>query len=270
MSHRWLLSLCSVVLLVSALAMGQGTTSRISGIVTDSSGAVVANATVTAVNEGTGAVYVTKSSGSGNYTFDLLQVGQYTVKTEAPGFKQFLSRGNVLAIGAPTSVNPKLVIGGSAEIVTVEGGYDLVQTESSGNLGGVIDNVTLTQLPIVGTRGRNPVALVQYMPGVVVNGANATGGGISVNGSRDRAWNYVMDGIDANESSSGGSNTSPPHQNPDMLSEFRVITSSPTAEFGPQLGCAGADGDEVGDEPVARESLLVLSVAVFASQFSTE
>jgi hypothetical protein len=181
-------------------------------------------------------VFTTKSSGEGTYTFDLLQVGRYTVKAQATGFKQFVSTGNVLAIGAPTSVNPKLEIGGGTETVTVEGGYDLVQTESSGNLGGVIDNVTLTQLPIVGTRGRNPVALVQYMPGVVQNGLNATGGGINVNGSRDRAWNYVMDGIDANESSSGGSNTSPPHQNPDMLSEFRVITASPTAEFGRNSG----------------------------------
>jgi TonB-dependent Receptor Plug Domain. len=177
-----------------------------------------------------------KTSSGGTYTFDLLQVGRYTIKVEAPGFKQFTSTGNVLAIGAPTSVNPKLEIGGGTETVTVEGGYELVQTESSGNLGGIIDTVTLTQLPIVGTRGRNPVGLVQYMPGVVQNGFNATGGGISVNGSRDRAWNYVMDGIDANESSSGGSNTSPPHQNPDMLSEFRVITASPTAEYGRNSG----------------------------------
>lgn len=235
-SYRWLLSLCCVVLLVSALALGQGTTSRISGVVTDSSGAVVANATVTAVNEGTGATFATTTSSAGTFTFDLLQVGKYSIKTEAPGFKQFLSTGNVVAIGAPTSVNPKLEVGGGTQTVTVEGGYDLVQTESSGNLGGVIDTVTMTQLPIVGTRGRSPLGLVEYMPGVVVNGANATGGGISVNGSRDRAWNYVMDGIDANESSSGGSNTSPPHQNPDMLSEFRVITASPTAEYGRNSG----------------------------------
>jgi hypothetical protein len=236
MSRRWLLSLCSVVLLASGLALGQGTTSRISGIVTDSSGATVGNATITAVNEGTGATYVMKSSSAGTYAFDLLQVGRYTIKAEAQGFKQFVSTGNVLAIGSPTNVNPKLEIGGSTETVTVQGGYDLVQTESSANLGGIIDNITLTQLPIVGKSARNPVGLVQYMPGVVQNGLNATGGGINVNGSRDRAWNYVMDGIDANESSSGGGNTSPPHQNPDMLSEFRVITASPSAEYGRNSG----------------------------------
>lgn len=236
MLRCWLLSLWSVVFVMVGPAMGQGTTSRISGVVTDSSGAIVANATITAVNEATGATYGMKSSSAGTYAFDLLQVGRYTIKAEASGFKQFVSTGNVLAIGVPTNVNPKLEVGGSTETVTVEGGYDLVQTESSGNLGGVIDNVTITQLPIVGTRGRSPVALVQYMPGVVQNGANATGGGINVNGSRDRAWNYVMDGIDANESSSGGANTSPPHQNPDMLAEFRVITASPTAEYGRNSG----------------------------------
>ena len=234
--YRRLLTFCWVVLLFSTLALAQGTTSRISGVVTDTSGAVVANATITAINEGTGSVYEQKTSSAGTYAFDLLQAGKYTIKAEAQGFKQFVSTGNELVVGVPTSVNPKLEIGGSTETVTVQGGYDLVQTESSGNFGGVIDNVTLTQLPIVGTRGRNPIGLVQYMPGVVVNGANAAGGGISVNGSRDRAWNYVMDGIDANESSSGGSNTSPPHQNPDMLSEFRVITSAPTAEFGRNSG----------------------------------
>ena len=112
-----------------------------------------------------------------------------------------------------------------------------MQTESSGNFGAVIDNVTLTQLPIVGTRGRNPLALTQYIPGVVQNNsANAPGGDIVVNGSRDRAFNYVLDGIDDNETSSGGSNTSPSHQNPDMLAEFRVITSNPTAEFGRNSG----------------------------------
>ncbi|MBS1800535.1 MAG: carboxypeptidase regulatory-like domain-containing protein [Acidobacteria bacterium] len=236
MQLRRLLSLCVTVLAVCSIAMGQGTTSRISGVVTDTSGAVVANATVTAINEGTAAVFTTKSSTAGTYAFDLLQVGRYTIKAEGQGFKQYVSTGNVLAIGVPTSVNPRLEIGGSTETVTVEGGYDLVQTESSGNFGGMIDSVTLTELPIVGTRGRNPLGLVQFMPGVVSNGANATGGGISVNGSRDRAWNYVLDGIDANESSSGGSNTSPPHQNPDMLSEFRVITSAPTAEYGRNSG----------------------------------
>lgn len=229
--------LFAALLLSTSMAIAQGTTSRISGTVTDESGASVPNATVTATNDDTGVSYTTHSSGSGTYAFDSLQIGRYTIRVQAPGFSQYVSTGNELAIGVPTSVDPKLKPGGASETLTVEGGYDLVQTESSGNLGGIIDSTTMTQLPIVGTRGRNPVGFTQFMPGVIQNNSgNAPGGDIVVNGSRDRAWNYVLDGIDDNETSSGGSNTSPSHQNPDMLAEFRVITSNPTSEFGRNSG----------------------------------
>ena len=228
----------TILFLTASIAgLAQGTTSRISGVATDASGAVVPNASVTATNDDTGISYSTKTSASGTYSFDSLQIGRYTVRAEAPGFRPFVSTGNVLAIGVPTSIDPKFQIGGASESVEVQGGYNLVETESSGNFGAVIDNITLTQLPIVATRGRNPLGLTQYIPGVVQNNsANAPGGDIVVNGSRDRAFNYVLDGIDDNETSSGGSNTSPSHQNPDMLAEFRVITSNPTAEFGRNSG----------------------------------
>jgi hypothetical protein len=230
--------LCAFVMLFMSIAgLGQGTTSRISGVATDSSGAVVSGAVITATNDDTGVSYTTKTSASGTYSIDSLQIGRYTVRAEATGFRQFVSTGNVLAIGVPTSIDPKFQIGGATESVQVQGGYDLVQTESSGNFGAIVDNTTLTQLPIVQTRGRSPLALTQFIPGVVQNNsANAPGGDIVVNGSRDRAFNYVLDGIDDNETSSGGSNTSPSHQNPDMLAEFRVITSNPTAEFGRNSG----------------------------------
>jgi len=231
------LFLILLLILPASIGYAQGTTSRISGTVTDTSGAAVPSATVIAVNDDTGVSYTTKSSSSGTYSFDSLQLGRYTVRADAPGFKQFVSTGNVLSIGVPTSVDPKLQAGGNSETVTIQGGYDIVQTESSGNFGAIIDNVTLTELPIVGTRGRNPLGLTQFIPGVVQNNsANAPGGDIVVNGSRDRAFNYVLDGIDDNETSSGGSSTSPSHQNPDMLSEFRVITANPTAEFGRNSG----------------------------------
>ncbi|MDQ2925726.1 MAG: Plug and carboxypeptidase regulatory-like domain-containing protein, partial [Acidobacteriota bacterium] len=237
MNVRRLIALFGLLFLSVSLAWAQGTTSRISGVATDSSGAIVPNATITAINDDTGISYTTKSSGSGTYSFDSLQIGHYTVRAEAVGFKTFVSTGNVLAIGLPTSVDPKFQIGGESQTVQVEGGYDVVQTESSGNFGGIIDNVTLTELPIVGTRGRNPLSFVQYIPGVVQNNSgNAPGGDIVVNGSRDRAFNYVLDGIDDNETSSGGSNTSPSHQNPDALAEFRVISANPTAEYGRNSG----------------------------------
>jgi hypothetical protein len=225
-----------LLLLFPIAAFTQGTTSRIAGVVTDASGAAIPSASVTAIREGTNATYTTTAGKSGEFVFDSLQIGSYTIRVTAQSFKTFVSTGNVLSIGLPTTVNAVLGVGSTDQTIEVHGGYDLVQTESSGNFGGFVDNVTLTQLPIVGTRGRNPISLVTLIPGVVASGTNATGGDISVNGSRDRAWNYTLDGVDINESSSGGSNSSPTHLNPDMLSEFRVLTSNFTPEYGRNSG----------------------------------
>ena len=103
----------SLLLFVSAACLAQGTTSRISGVATDASGAVVSGAAITATNEDTEVSYSTKTSASGTYSFESLQIGRYTLRAEAPGFRQFVSTGNVLAIGVPTSIDPKLLIQGS-------------------------------------------------------------------------------------------------------------------------------------------------------------
>ena len=89
-------------------------------------------------------------------------------------------------------------------------------------------------MPIVGLRGRNPLDLLNYQPGIV-SGAN-TGGGVHVNGSRDRAFNFTFDGIDINESTAGGSNFTPLRPNPDSIQEFQVVTSNFTAELGRSSG----------------------------------
>jgi len=160
----------------------------------------------------------------------------------AAGFSKFTSTGNRLSIGLPLTVNVQLVLGKVNEEVTVNEAAERVETSTSGNIGQLFDNTVLNTLPIVTTRGRNPLSLVELEPGVVdgsgfnEGGANIAGGGVYVNGARDRAWNYTLDGIDANETSAGGSNFSPLHLNPDMLSEFRVITSNATAEYGRNSG----------------------------------
>ncbi len=116
----------------------------------------------------------------------------------------------------------------------MRGGQELIQTDSSGNFGSVIEQRLVERLPIVGTRGRNPLDLVALQPGVV-SGAN-TGGGVHVHGARDRAWNFTLDGIDTNETSAGGSNFSPLRTNPDSITEFKIITSNASAEYGRNSG----------------------------------
>ncbi len=212
----------------------QGTTSRVTGTVTDSSGAAVTGAGVTLTNEGSGATLTTTTSDSGVYVFDLLFPGTYTVSIEKTGFKKYVAKSNQALVNIPTTVNVVLTVGGIEEVVTVEGAAEQVQTGTSGNVGTSIEQRTLESLPIIGLRGRNPLDLLNFQPGVV-SGAN-TGGGVHVNGSRDRAFNFTLDGIDINESTAGGSNFTPLRPNPDSIQEFQLVTSNSTAELGRSSG----------------------------------
>ena len=220
--------------LAAVCLFAQSTTSRVVGTVIDATGAPVPQAAVKLINEGTQAVFNTETSAAGTYVFDSVQVGNYTLEVNALGFKKFTSVHNTLTIGQPMTVNAKLEIGAITESVQVLSSAEQVTTDTSGNIGSELTGRSIRELPIVGTRGRNPIDLVLIMPGVV-NGAN-TGGGIHVNGARDRSWNYTVDGIDSNETSAGGSDLSPVRVNPDSLAEFRVITSNPTAEMGRNSG----------------------------------
>ncbi len=233
MIPRVLASVFLCVLATVAL-MGQGTTSRCVGTVQDPSGAAVAGAVVRLVNESTNVTFVTTTSDVGTYVFEAVQSGRYTILVEAAGFKRYSARGNAVAIGQPTTVNVSLEVGSVTETIEVAAAYDTVQTSSSGNFGNLFTENVIRDLPIVGTRGRNPLELVLRQPGVV-SGANA-GGGAHVHGARDRAWNFTLDGIDVNETSAGGGNFSPLRTNPDSIAEFRVLTSNFTAEYGRNSG----------------------------------
>ena len=189
---------------------------------------------VTLTHEATGVSLKTETSDSGVYGFDLVQVGKYTVTVEKQGFKKFISKDNAVNVNQPATINVTLETGGLTETVTVQAGAEQVQTSTSGNIGSTIEQVTLESLPIVGTRGRNPLDLLNFQPGIVFGGN--TGGSVNVNGSRDRAFNFTLDGIDINESTAGGSNFTPLRPNPDSVQEFQVVTSNFTAELGRSSG----------------------------------
>jgi hypothetical protein len=223
-----------MMLALTMSAFGQGTTSRVTGTVEDSSGAAVAGATVTLTNEGTNISLKTQTSESGMYSFDLIQPGTYRITVEKASFKKFVSNGNPVNVNVPATINVAMQIGDVSAVVTVDSAAEQVQTSSSGNLGASIDQRTLETLPVVGLRGRNPLDILTYQPGFL-SGAN-TGGGTHVHGSRDRAFNFTLDGIDINESSAGGSNFTPLRINPDSIQEFQYVSSNFTAELGRSSG----------------------------------
>ena len=151
------------VLLASMIVFGQ-TTSRVTGVVKDSSGALISKAQVTLTEEATGVPFVTTTSTAGTYVFDAVKPGVYTVKVTGSGFKTASYKGNVVTIGQPTEVNITLTVGAINEMVEVRGAAELVQTATSGNIGNLVDNAALNSLPIVTTRGRNTLALVELEP----------------------------------------------------------------------------------------------------------
>ncbi len=214
--------------------VAQGTTSRVTGTVEDNTGAAVTGATVTLTNPATNASLTTETGSSGGYVFDLIQPGTYTISVEKQGFKKFVSTENAVLINQPATINVALEVGDVAAVVTVENSAEQVQTSTSGNVGGTIVQKELESLPIVGLRGRNPLDLLNFQPGFV-SGANA-GGGNHVHGSRDRSFNFTLDGIDINESTAGGSNFTPLRPNPDSLQEFQFVSSNFTAELGRSSG----------------------------------
>ena len=223
-----------VLLGLSATLWSQTGTSRITGTVTDASGAVLVGVKVTAISESTNVSWTTTSSVAGIYSFESMAPGSYTIQIEGQGFKSFASIANVLTIGQPMTVNARLEVGTFAEKMTVVATAEAVQTSSSGNFGNLEDQIAVTQLPIVGVRGRNPLDLVNFQPGVVVG--DYGGRGVHVHGSRDGAWNYTLDGVDINETSAPGGGFTPIRPNPDMLSEMRVLTGNASADTGRASG----------------------------------
>lgn len=224
-------ALITVSLALCSVAIGQTATGRIVGTVQDQTGATVQNATIVALNEDTNVSYTTVSSDTGKYSFEAVPPGLYTISGEAGGFKKFSSTKNVVTANDTVTVNVPLEAGSISEVVQVEASYERVQTSQSGNIGNVINERTLETMPI---SGRNPLALIASQPGVY-SGSNSTGN-THVFGSRDRAFNITLDGVDANETSAGTATFSPIRTNPDSLREYRVVTSNPSAEFGRNSG----------------------------------
>jgi hypothetical protein len=221
-------------LCLAASAFAQGTASRVTGTVLDAAGAIVPGATVTLTNEATNVSLTTETTSTGTYVFDSVQVGIYTVMVEKPGFRKFVSTSNVVNVNQPATVDVELQTGDITETVTVQSSAELVQTSSSGNFGNTVEERPLQSLPIVGNRGRNPLTFILFQPGVTPD-AN-TGGGVHVHGSRDRAFNFTLDGIDINDTSAGGSNFTPLRPNPDSITQFQVVTGNFTAELGRSSG----------------------------------
>ena len=232
---------CALLLLGAVRpAAAQSVTGTILGTVTDASGAVVAGAKVTILNEGTALTRTVVSDANGEYTAPSLPTGRYTVLSEISGFKA-LSLSNIeVGVDQRVRIDLKLEVGAMTESVSITAETPLVQTSSS-ELGTTVGHDQIEALPL---NGRNFVNLTRTIPGVLrgIPGANIDGAGslawrasasFSANGQRPRDNNYMLDGVDNNET---WLQTVVVFPSVDALDEFKLQTSTYSAEFGRSLG----------------------------------
>jgi hypothetical protein len=247
MKRNWGMRLAGAVLPVLMMvggALAQSDRGTIAGNVTDSSGAVVGGAAITITGVDTGNVYKTVSSSYGVYRVGDVQIGRYNVKVEAPGFKVSQQQGVEVQINTTAALNITLQPGDVKESVTVEADSPTLQTESS-DIGTVVGNKQIEDLPLaLNATGqsfvRSPESFVFLTPGTAGPGTNSdhASAGIyesKLSGGQNFGTEILLDGISTQRSDSGAAfdQTAPTVE---ALTEFKVTTSNPPAEFGRTSG----------------------------------
>lgn len=223
-----LLLILAVFLSLSGTARAQVTTAAIHGTITDASGAVVPNATVTALNNATGIATTATSDASGYFTFTALQVGgPYTITIEAAGFQKYQSTGTMLTVNANLELDGKMSVGAALQTVTVSASSVQVETSNT-QLEQLVPQSAIEDLPML---GRDAASLEKLTPGVVESSDRF--GSYSANGSQTTSNSYLVDGIDNND---GPLQDEGLTINPDALAEENIITSTLNPEFSRNSG----------------------------------
>jgi hypothetical protein len=234
-----------LTLLCIGLAMqvsAQVNNASLTGLVTDTAGAVVPNASVRVKNRATDLESAATTDSSGYYTFASLPIGAYTVTIELPGFKKVIHENINLEVGQKARIDTNLEVGTVSETVVVGSAPQLLTTQEA-TTGGVIENRMVAQLPL---SGRNWDDLVALVPGVQADryteegGGTANGrtGGANVHGVRSLQNNYVLDGVDNNSISENVQELTTQVARPsvDSIQEFKVSTNPYSAENGRSPG----------------------------------
>lgn len=219
-------------------AFAQVDEGSITGIVADTSGAVVPGARVTLLNTAVGLSLETTTNASGEYTFSPVRIGPYSVTVTASGFSTTTQQNLQVAVDQHLQVNVQLKLGSASETVQVTGAPPQLQT-TEGSVGQVVNEQSVNSLPL---NGRNFTFLAQLGAGVTTPQAdtrgNAASGAFSANGLRPSQNNYLLDGIDNNSDTVDFLNGTnfiilPPI---DAIQEFKVQTADFSAQLGRSAG----------------------------------
>ncbi|MGH9631275.1 MAG: carboxypeptidase regulatory-like domain-containing protein [Bryobacteraceae bacterium] len=223
--------LWSLVLALTSICLAQVDTATITGVITDPSGAVVVNARIRAIRQTTGLDYQTTSGDSGVYVLTALPIGAYELEVTGDGFQTIRRRGVTLNAGTRAKVDVQMALGQVAEVIEVSGQIPLLESETS-NLGQVVENRTITQMPL---NGRNYQDLAILSAGVLPSRTqNFVGDAFSANGASFDQNVFTLDGADNNNYFSGIVVASNQAVKPsvDAIQEFKLETHNYGAEFG--------------------------------------
>jgi hypothetical protein len=216
------------ILAAGAAAAQTAGTATMVGTVTDSTGAVVAGAKATAVNQATSFTTESTTTAEGSFYLPYLAPGAYTLHVEAAGFKRHTREGVVVRTGEMPRLDVRLEVGAVTESVNVTGAPPLLDTETSQS-GQVLDGDLLVKVPVSQKRA---IRILFYMPG-----ANAIGG-FTVLGQRARAMGYTVDGINGKEPGIGATNGTDAQisTTQDAFEEVKLYTTGTPAEQGHSAG----------------------------------
>ncbi|MBV8865921.1 MAG: carboxypeptidase regulatory-like domain-containing protein, partial [Acidobacteriaceae bacterium] len=228
------LGLLGLVMTLASVLTAQTADARLTGFVTDPSGAAVPNAKVVLKNSATAVEVTTQTNETGSYTFPYVGPGTYEITVSAAGFQNQVHPDIAVQVGLSVRTDFSLQVGSSQQAITVAGGAELLQTDNA-TVGTVISPREVNELPL---NGRNPLALVALAPGVIPQGQaqqNAAGTNNSAFG------NYQIGGGVANQSQwllDGATMVTPfghavellPSQ--EVIREFNVQTNNLGAEYG--------------------------------------
>jgi hypothetical protein len=226
--------LCLLLCLAAQIATAQTTTAALTGRVTDSSGAAVPNVKVIATNTATNVSVETTTNTTGIYSLPFLPVGSYTVSAEDAGFKKTVIGPFTLEVNQTARVDVVLQLGQVTETVEVRDFAPVLQTEST-QTGDVLSSKRITSIPL---NGRNFASLTMLIPGAISTAPSnmntsgriqGSGSRPQVNGNREQTNNFLLDGIDNNDSIDNRIGYQP---NVDALDEVKVITGNGSSEFG--------------------------------------
>ena len=232
----WVL-LASLLALFSTISWSQTQLATVFGIVTDPSGAVIPEASVTVVNQGTGSKRQVLTGVTGQYHLAGLPTGNYSIRVEKPGFQTQLRAGITLTSASALLINASLTISDQPQQVSVTASVTAIDNTTS-TAGGLVAERSLAELPLNGRDLFNAIILV---PGVAQTPSSAPSllsngktGQVSMNGMRPSWTNVQIDGLDANDPVFGFSpaGASGLFLGLNELTEVRVLTQTSGAEYG--------------------------------------